>query len=188
MDGPSCRTWTTLRDGIGLRGYGQRDPKKEYKREGFDLFMMMMRNVKSDVIGGMFHRVKLSDEELQRMAEERRKNVDARQKLMEGQHQEKPGPDQGAQAAAAAQAAQASGAKPVPAAPGAARPSRASGPTRKERRRAAAQGAVLADAPPAQQTVRRERPKLGRNEPCHCGSGKKYKSCHYAEDRAAEAS
>ena len=38
-----------LREGIGLRGYGQRDPKKEYQKEGFDLFLALMQNVKSSV-------------------------------------------------------------------------------------------------------------------------------------------
>ena len=43
------QTMDHLRDGIGLRGYGQRDPKKEYKREGYDLFMAMMRSMKSEL-------------------------------------------------------------------------------------------------------------------------------------------
>ncbi|MFW5926137.1 MAG: SEC-C metal-binding domain-containing protein, partial [Myxococcota bacterium] len=37
------------------------------------------------------------------------------------------------------------------------------------------------------ETVRRERPKVGRNDPCWCGSGKKYKQCHWREDQAASA-
>ena len=62
--------------------------------------------------------------------------------------------------------------------------------TRKERRAAAARGASLVPGAtlPEPVTVKREGPKLGRNDPCHCGSGKKYKSCHYQEDRALEAS
>lgn len=43
-----------LRDGIGLRGYGQRDPKKEYKREGFDMYLEMVQSVKSSVTLSMF--------------------------------------------------------------------------------------------------------------------------------------
>jgi preprotein translocase subunit SecA len=43
-----------LRDGIGLRGYGQRDPKKEYQREGFDMYLEMVQSVKSSVTLGMF--------------------------------------------------------------------------------------------------------------------------------------
>jgi preprotein translocase subunit SecA len=41
------------------------------------------------------------------------------------------------------------------------------------------------EAAAQQATVKRERPKLGRNDPCYCGSGKKYKNCHYREDQAA---
>ena len=66
---------------------------------------------------------------------------------------------------------------------------------RRQRRRAAARGSAgeagqAAEAPPEDapmpaQTVKRGRPKIGRNDPCHCGSGKKYKSCHYREDQHA---
>ncbi|MCA9533541.1 MAG: preprotein translocase subunit SecA, partial [Myxococcales bacterium] len=179
-----------LRDGIGLRGYGQRDPKKEYKREGFDLFMAMMRSMKSELIRTMFQEVKVDDAALQRLAEERRLAVEARQKLMQGQHPASTGGQGGetaadaaggdpqalAQARAAQQAAQGRMSQPAPV-------------TRKERRAAAARGAVLAPGAvlPEPVTVKREGPKLGRNDPCHCGSGKKYKSCHYQEDRALEA-
>src|SRR3989442_12210171 len=44
-----------LRDGIGLRGYGQKDPLIEYKREGYDLFAGMMERIKSDTLDRLFH-------------------------------------------------------------------------------------------------------------------------------------
>src|SRR5205085_143209 len=43
-----------LRDGIGLRGYGQRDPKKEYQKEGFDYFLELMQTIKSSIVNKMF--------------------------------------------------------------------------------------------------------------------------------------
>src|SRR5690606_26367200 len=54
-----------LRDGIGLRGYGQRDPKKEYKREGYDLFLGMMERIKGNVVSNMFHVQVVSQEQLE---------------------------------------------------------------------------------------------------------------------------
>ena len=54
-----------LRDGIGLRGYGQKDPLIEYKREGFDLFAGMMERVKSDTLDRLFHVQAVRNEEQQ---------------------------------------------------------------------------------------------------------------------------
>jgi preprotein translocase subunit SecA len=168
----------------------------EYKREGFDLFMAMMRSMKSELMRTMFQEVKVDDAALQKLAEERKRAVEARQQLMQGQH---PGAA-GAQPAAAGVVASASeggvGAAAAQAAAQAranqaAQQARMSQPvTRKERRAAAARGATLDPAAvlPEPVTIKREGPKLGRNDPCHCGSGKKYKSCHYQEDRALEAS
>ncbi|MDD9937416.1 MAG: SEC-C metal-binding domain-containing protein, partial [Myxococcales bacterium] len=59
--------------------------------------------------------------------------------------------------------------------------------SRRQRRRAAAMGRQVqppAEAPPQPATVKRDKPKLGRNDPCWCGSGKKYKSCHLRSDEA----
>jgi preprotein translocase subunit SecA len=183
------QTMDHLRDGIGLRGYGQRDPKKEYKREGYDLFMAMMRSMKSELLRTMFQEVKLDDTQLQRLAEERRLAVEARQKLMQGQHT--------AAAAAAAAGVTVAPAGEVSSGDAQARASqppqqRMSQPgpaSRKERRAVVARGGSLVPGAPVAEpvTVKREGPKLGRNDPCHCGSGKKYKSCHYNDDRALEA-
>jgi preprotein translocase subunit SecA len=151
----------SLRDGIGLRGYGQRDPKKEYQKEGFDLFLELMQNIKASVVHKMFHFVIEREDEVQRLEEERRRRLEQRQQRMQASH------TQAQAAAAAAAAAQANEA----AAGSSANP---------------AQGARASQAAPIekQATVKRERPKVGRNDPCWCGSGKKYKSCHLKEDAA----
>jgi len=156
-----------LRDGIGLRGYGQRDPKKEYKREGFDMYLEMVQSVKSSVALGMFTVERAREEDLQRLEEQRRRATEKRQQSIRASHQSgdstgdggpQPGPSRRARRAAARRGRRAGG--DAPAAPP---------PT----------------APAAPATVVRDRPKLGRNDPCYCGSGKKYKNCHYREDQAA---
>jgi preprotein translocase subunit SecA len=159
-----------LRDGIGLRGYGQRDPKKEYQREGFDMYLEMVQSVKSSVTLGMFTVERAREEDLQRLEEQRRQATEKRQQAIRATHEDE------SQAAAGRQA---------------------QGGLSRQARRAAARrgrragGAVAGAPPPADQaaaqqaTVKRERPKLGRNDPCYCGSGKKYKNCHYREDQAA---
>ena len=134
-----------LRQGIGLRGYAQKNPKQEYKREAFEMFGEMLDQVKHDTIS-ILSRVRVqSEQDIARMEEERRKA-----QAMEFKHAE----------------AAALGQSNPPRAPSAAAPG-ASGPAR--------QG----PPPAAPQTpfVRGER-KVGRNEPCPCGSGKKYKQCH----------
>jgi len=116
-----------LKEGIGLRGYGQRDPKIEYQREGFELFVAMNQRIRSHAVEQLF-KVMLqapSEERIRamRLAEEARHRALAR-----GLQEQHPG----------------------------------------------------AAAPEVQGTVVREGPKVGRNEPCPCGSGKKYKKCHGA--------
>jgi preprotein translocase subunit SecA len=155
-----------LRDGIGLRGYGQRDPKKEYQREGFDMYLEMVQSVKSSVTLAMFTVERAGEEELRQLEEQRRQATEKRQRQIRTSHQASG--EQGA-----------SGAQP-------------SGPSRQARRAAARRGrraggeaAVPQQRPTQAATVKRDRPKLGRNDPCYCGSGKKYKNCHYREDQAA---
>ncbi|MBA5874089.1 MAG: preprotein translocase subunit SecA [Nitrospira sp. CR1.2] len=106
-----------LRDGIGLRGYGQKDPLIEYKREGFDMFSSMMERIKSDVLERMF-----------------------RVQAVRGEQPPPPAPE------------------PVP-------------PPRMVLNRS---------DEPATQTVHSQTDKTGRNDPCPCGSGKKFKKCHGA--------
>jgi preprotein translocase subunit SecA len=160
-----------LRDGIGLRGYGQRDPKKEYKREGYDLFLAMLERIKSSVAQGMFRVEVVRQEDLERLEAQRRREADEKLKRMRAAHL----------AAQAAPAPAADGAQP--AAPGEPADGGAPNLSRAARRAAKAKGKAVPEPAP-KLSVKRDKPKLGRNDPCWCGSGKKYKQCHYREDQA----
>jgi len=134
-----------LRQGIHLRGYAQKNPKQEYKREAFEMFGQMLEQVKHDTIS-ILMRVRLrSQEEVERMEAEQRAK-----KAMEFQHAQSSALASGATSATASAAA----AEAV-----------------------AGGGGGGAAAEPVQPFVRDGR-KIGRNEPCPCGSGKKYKQCH----------
>jgi preprotein translocase subunit SecA len=138
------KTMEHLREGIGLRGYGQKDPKKEYKREGFDLFAQMMQSVQLNASKKIF-RVQIQRQEAPLPdAQRQRRTIE--------QHQ----------------TSSTSGADPV-------------GRSGEQSRvfGKAADGGATAEKP---QTVRRDQPKVGRNDPCPCGSGKKYKKCHGREE------
>ena len=107
-----------LRDGIGLRGYGQKDPLAEYKREGYDMFAGMMSRIKTDTLERLFKFQLVRGEESPALPEEPK-----------------------------------------------------------------AQQFTLnrgGDSAPTPKTVHRAEEKVGRNDPCPCGSGKKYKKCHGA--------
>ncbi len=119
-----------LRQGIGLRSYAQKNPKQEYKREAFEMFGVMLEQVKHDTIS-ILSRIRIQGEEDLNQMAARRQSAEA----MKFQH---------AQASALGQPAAAAEAQP-PA--------------------------------PTTPFVRDTR-KVGRNEPCPCGSGKKYKQCH----------
>lgn len=114
-----------LRQGIGLRGYAQKNPKQEYKREAFEMFTTMLDRVKSDVIT-ILAKVQLR-EETQLNELEARQQASAQEGL-EMKH------DNVNQA--------------------------------------------QSEQPAEATTFTRSTPKVGRNEPCPCGSGKKYKQCH----------
>jgi preprotein translocase subunit SecA len=139
-----------LREGIGLLGYGQKDPKKEYKRIGFEMFAEMMTRIQTNVGDKLFH------VEIQKQ-EEAIPALQAKQRQM-------------VMAGAAGKSDQAEGDGRQAA--------------RGADRRAAAQGGGDGAK---HETVRRDRPKVGRNDPCPCGSGKKYKKCH-GRDEAEAAS
>jgi preprotein translocase subunit SecA len=104
-----------LKEGIGLRGYGQKNPKQEYKREAYGLFMEMMGRIRQEVIQKLF-RVQLArEDDVERMeAEQRRRRVVLNR---------------------------------------------------------------VGGAEQAHKPVTREEDKVGRNDPCPCGSGQKYKKC-----------
>jgi preprotein translocase subunit SecA len=143
-----------MRQGIHLRGYAQKDPKQEYKREGFAMFNEMLARYKHDVTS-MLARVRIQTEaEVREVEEQRRRQAEARERQMQMQHESAPGVGSAAAAEAAPQTAPADGA-----------------PRRLQQ---------AAPPPPRPQTVVREMPKVGRNDPCPCGSGKKYKQCHGA--------
>jgi preprotein translocase subunit SecA len=143
-----------LKEGIGLRGYGQRDPLVEYKKESFDLFQDMKGRIDEETARYLWWlRPVLSEE--QPMP---RRPAPRRQPLIMN--------DPGAsQASAFGSAAAPAGASPF-------------GPPRQQAQ--ARQPARVGGDDAAVKTVRREEPKVGRNDPCPCGSGKKYKKCHGA--------
>ncbi|MEM1173192.1 MAG: preprotein translocase subunit SecA [Pseudomonadota bacterium] len=139
-----------LRQGIGLRSYAQKNPKQEYKREAFEMFGTMLEQVKQQTIS-LLSRIRVQSEE--EMAEIARRRQAAQESNLKFQHAE-------AQALGGS-APQAN----LPAA-GAAQGGSAAAPGR-------APQAAAAEAP-----FVRDGRKVGRNEPCPCGSGKKYKQCH----------
>jgi preprotein translocase subunit SecA len=124
-------TMDHLRQGIHLRGYAQKNPKQEYKRESFALFQELLTNIKQDVVRIICHVEVRQPEEVEELERQRREALE--QQKMQFQHDE-------ANAMASEQGEDA---------------------------------AADADHTPY---VREER-KVGRNEPCPCGSGKKYKQC-----------
>jgi preprotein translocase subunit SecA len=119
-----------LRQGIHLRGYAQKNPKQEYKREAFELFSDMLARIKQEVIS-LLARMQLQQPEAAQAFEP----VSRPSEDMQFLH-----PSAGA------------GAEP--------------------------QAEEADDVAVAQRPQTRKQPKVGRNEPCPCGSGKKYKHCH----------
>ncbi len=145
------KSMEALREGIHLRGYGQKDPKQEYKKEGFVIFGEMMDNIGRNVCEKLFH--------------------------MQLQRADAPAP--------------APAGAPAPAKPPTSVPMTAAPPPR-ARKTIESGGGVEPPARAAKDVVngggngaeaqakpvRRNEPKVGRNDPCPCGSGKKYKKCH----------
>ncbi len=109
-----------LKEGIGLRGYGQKNPLNEYKREAFNLFSRMIEVVRLQTVSTLMRVQIVREEELERIEEQRRRQRE--QELEMAKRSTQPGVD-----------------KPQP--------------------------------------QRRKEEKIGRNAPCPCGSGKKYKRC-----------
>jgi len=121
-----------LKEGIGLRGYGQRDPLQEYKKESFELFQAMKERIEDTVIRNLFRVEPASQEQ---MAEQRR-------------------------------------AREIQA-------------TASNKMKLSAPARVTPNSPTRPRTVTRDGEKVGRNDPCPCGSGKKYKKCCGAAHAAA---
>ena len=150
-----------LRQGIHLRGYAQKDYRFEFKREAFELFSAMLDRIKFETSSLMAKIEVRTQEEIDREEEERRRRL---MRALQAQHAE-------AASLLAAEEQQTAVAAGVRASTAGVSPARA--------------GARAAPPPPAPLPetagtfVRGER-KVGRNEPCPCGSGKKYKHCHGA--------
>ncbi|HHH89506.1 MAG TPA: preprotein translocase subunit SecA, partial [Aliiroseovarius sp.] len=123
-----------LRQGIHLRGYAQKNPKQEYKRESFELFGEMLERIKHEVITILCRVQVQSEEDVEAIEAQRRQQQHAGE--MEFRHAE----------ASAMQGSAEGGAEEPP--------------------------------PNTPTPYVREGRKIGRNEPCPCGSGKKYKQCH----------
>jgi preprotein translocase subunit SecA len=150
-----------LRQGIHLRGYAQKDYRFEFKREAFELFSAMLDRIKFETSSMMAKIEVRTQEEIEREEEERRQRL---MRALQAQHAE------AASLLAAAEEQQTAVAAGVRASTAGTSQPRA--------------GVRAAPPPPlAPETagtfVRGER-KVGRNEPCPCGSGKKYKHCHGA--------
>ncbi|MFQ2203828.1 preprotein translocase subunit SecA [Aeromonas hydrophila] len=118
-----------LRQGIHLRGYAQKNPKQEYKRESFDLFTQMLETLKRDVVS-ILSRVQVQERDVEAMEEQQRQQAEAAPRTYTHAAADNQLADDEAQAEA--------------------------GPV----------------------TFVRDEQKVGRNDPCPCGSGKKYKHCH----------
>ena len=129
-----------LREGIGLRGYGQRDPKLEYKREGFELFQNMLYQIKEGALRALT-RVRIQKQEEQSL--EQAENTDGGQE----QNQEKE-PEQRTEL--------------------------------RHREVKTQENSGQNTTLEAKNNPVHAQDKIGRNDPCPCGSGKKYKKCHGA--------
>ena len=123
-------TMDHLRQGIHLRGYAQKNPKQEYKREAFELFQQMLEDIKYDTIRIISHVQVQEDDRTAEMERQRREEMARRMRFEHA------------------------------------------------RARDAEAEATGQEAPEAHQPFVREGRKVGRNDPCPCGSGKKYKQCH----------
>jgi preprotein translocase subunit SecA len=145
-----------LRQGIHLRGYAQKDYRFEYKREAFELFAAMLDRVKFDTVSLLSKIEVRTQEEIDREEEERRARL---MRALQAQHAE-------VQSALTVESEADAGAAMPP--PGTMGVGRAPPPL-----------PAQAAEDPQGTFVRTER-KVGRNEPCPCGSGKKYKHCHGA--------
>ncbi len=132
-----------LRQGIHLRGYAQKQPKQEYKREAFELFGSMLDSIKRDVTRHLMA-VQIRSQEQVEAAERAAEEASRALKNVQYQHAEfSPGVGDEA-------AEQIQDGIPV----------------------------RVASAPEPVATMVRSTQKVGRNDPCPCGSGKKFKQCH----------
>jgi preprotein translocase subunit SecA len=126
-------TMDHLRQGIHLRGYAQKNPKQEYKRESFELFKHLLHDIKHEAIRFLSHAQFVNDDEVKRMEEQARAQAQAEAKSLQFEHDT---------------------------------------------------ASALVSNEPKDSDEEQTKPfvrdgqKVGRNDPCPCGSGKKYKQCH----------
>jgi preprotein translocase subunit SecA len=155
-----------LRQGIHLRGYAQKDYRFEYKREAFELFAAMLDRVKFETVSFLSKIEIRTAEEIEREEEERRERL---MRALQAQHAEAQSVFTAAEAASPALPA---GSSEVTYAqvPGVALPGTSAG--------GAGSRSLPHPIPEAQGTFVRGERKVGRNELCPCGSGKKFKHCH----------
>jgi preprotein translocase subunit SecA len=149
-----------LKEGIGLRGYGQRDPLIEYKKESFALFQAMKERVDEEIVRYLWWLRPVEGEEAAVQAP--RRPAPRRAPLILN--------DPSAESASASALT----------GPRARSESSPFGAPRQEAPRQQQQPARVGGDDAKVVTVRRDEPKVGRNDPCPCGSGKKYKKCHGA--------
>jgi preprotein translocase subunit SecA len=147
-----------LRSSVSLRAYGQKDPLLEYKSEAFQMFEEMLKEVDRQTLHFIFHaQVSVRPPEMERARTESLASIHATSGALAG----------------AGVGAPMGGGPPPPPVPGGPAPAAAGVPVRP------GSGGRVAP-PPRPATVRHQGPKVGRNDPCPCGSGKKYKFCHGA--------
>ena len=136
-----------LRQGIHLRGYAQKDPKQEYKREAFEMFTSMLDGVKEEVTS-VLSRVQVhSEEDVARMDVQNRPSVEMHYEHADAVSLTSEEPDAEQEVGGKAGLAGSGGSSP-------------------------------AGREVVQQPFVRDAQKVGRNDPCPCGSGKKFKQCH----------
>ncbi|SUB81694.1 preprotein translocase subunit SecA [Pragia fontium] len=117
-----------LRQGIHLRGYAQKDPKQEYKRESFSMFASMLEALKYEVISVLSKVQVRMPEEVEAVEQQRREEAERLASQQQFSHQE--------------------------------------------------ENSLMEESDGSNKPMVREERKIGRNDPCPCGSGKKYKQCH----------
>ena len=173
-----------LRQSIGLRGYAQKNPKQEYKREAFEMFQALTGRIKSEVVGLLSKVQVRAEEDVEAVEARRRRNAQLGLELV---HSAPPDP-------AGATAAEPPRATPDEASDEMMAPLRAAGGgatvgggmarrlppgagTHRARRPRSAAGGGAPPPPEDRSPYVRDGRKIGRNEPCPCGSGKKYKQC-----------
>jgi preprotein translocase subunit SecA len=157
-----------LKEGIGLRGYGQHDPLVEYKKESFEMFEAMMQRFQEDAVKYLYL--------MQIIA---RGDTGAAGPAGGQGPQDQGGPDAGVSAQRPGGGTDGNGHRPAPMVSTSADELEEAFIRRKRRELEQARMAGGGEVAPVQQVVRAQK-KVGRNDFCPCGSGKKYKKCHGA--------